>query len=125
MRIIERHSNRRLASSPAPRPLYYGVSYGLEQTVKSLISDGADVDAKTGSFGGTALHAAYFRRHPDIMRILLDAKANPRVMDLSGMTAIDFGKRYKDVAVARVLNEYLNKTGISDPELQLVACGDF
>jgi ankyrin repeat protein len=125
MRIIERHSNRRLASSPAPQPLYYTASYGLEQTVKSLISDGADVDAKTGSFGGTALHAACFRRPPDTVRILLGAGANPRVMDLSGMTVIDFGKRYKDVAVATVLDEYLNKMRISDPELQLVARGDF
>lgn len=52
------------------QPLYYAASYGLKETVKLLISQGADLNARGGGFGSTPLHAACFRRHPEIVRIL-------------------------------------------------------
>lgn len=123
MTIKKNYSSRWLASSPPPQPLYYAASYGLEQTVKSLISQGADLNARAGVFGGTALHAACYRRHPNIVRMLLDAKADTNIVDFNGMTAVDFGVVYKDATVADVLLRHLENLGTPNLKLQSVARG--
>lgn len=71
------------------RALYYATSYGLIETVRSLIATGVDLDERAGRFGGTALHAAVYRKRPEILRMLLDAGANARLQDHIGATAPD------------------------------------
>lgn len=71
------------------RALYYATSYGLSETVRSLIAAGADLNERAGRFGGTALHAAVWRKRPNILRILLDAGADARLQDYMGATAPD------------------------------------
>lgn len=125
IKIIMYYSHRSRGSAHIGMPLYYAASYGLEQTVKWLISEGAGLNDKAGLFNGTALHAACFRRHPNIVHILLDAGARTDVRDSSGMTAVDFGKVYKNVAVAKVLHEHLEKKGTPNLKLAMVARGVF
>lgn len=72
-----------------PYPLYYAASYGLQVTVESLINAGADINIQAGRFGGTALHAACWRDHPNIARYLLEEGADPRVQDHNGMVPAD------------------------------------
>ena len=67
-----------------PHPLYYAASYGLSRTVQRLVEAGADLNVRAGRFGGTALHAACWRNHPDIARYLLEQGADPKVRDLNG-----------------------------------------
>ena len=67
-----------------PHPLYYAASYGLSRTVQRLVEAGADLNVRAGRFGGTALHAACWRNHPDIVRYLLEQGADPKVRDLNG-----------------------------------------
>lgn len=69
--------------------LYYATSYGLSETVRSLIAAGANLNKRAGRFGGTALHAAVWRKRPDILRMLLDAGADARLKDYTGVTAPD------------------------------------
>jgi hypothetical protein len=71
------------------RPLYYAASYGLTETVRSLVQAGADLDERAGRFGGTALHAAVWRKRPEILDILLDAGADPTIQDDQGSSASD------------------------------------
>ena len=73
-----------------PKPLYYAASYGLEQTARSLVTLGAGLDDKAGRFGGTALHAAVFRAHPRLVRLLLDSGADPTIHDNNGTPPSDF-----------------------------------
>ncbi len=71
------------------RPLYYAASYGLTETVRSLVKDGAALDECAGRFGGTALHAAVWRKRPEILDILLDAGADPSIKDHNGASPAD------------------------------------
>ena len=91
-------------------PLYYAASYGLVETVRALVNSigsvnnsinssvnssvsssganaAADLNARAGRYGGTAMHAAVWRQRPEILKILLDAGADPGVRDDNDMTA--------------------------------------
>lgn len=68
------------------RPLYYAASYGLTETVRSLVAAGAGLNDRAGRYGGTAMHAAVWRHHPEILQILLDASADRSVKDDNEIT---------------------------------------
>jgi hypothetical protein len=66
------------------RPLYYAASYGLTETVRSLAADGANLNDKAGMYGGTALHAAVWRKHPETLEAMLELGADPTIKDGNG-----------------------------------------
>ncbi|KAJ9610686.1 hypothetical protein H2200_005463 [Cladophialophora chaetospira] len=70
-------------------PLYYASSYGLTETVRSLVQAGVDLNECAGRYGGTALHAAVWRKHPEILDILLLAGADPTIKDYNGASPAD------------------------------------
>jgi hypothetical protein len=69
-------------------PLYYASSYGLYQVVEWLINQGVDLNGHGGRYGGTALHAAVFRNHVDVVKLLIESGADPEEGDDNRMTAI-------------------------------------
>ena len=71
------------------RALYYATSYGLTETVRSLIGLGANLNERAGRFGGTALHAAVWRRRPEILELLDKAGADASIKDFNGSTPPD------------------------------------
>lgn len=105
IRIIVRCSTRKFHVNHQPQPLYYAVSYGLEETVKLLISQGADLNARAGGFGSTPFHAACYRRHPELVRILLDAGCDPRILDNHQQSAVELAAWGRDPAIAKVFLE--------------------
>lgn len=72
-----------------PTPLYYASSYGLYHTVRSLIAAGADLNVCAGQYGGTAYHAACWRKHPEIISLLLEAGADTEIRDYNDMTGVE------------------------------------
>ena len=70
-------------------PLYYAASFGLYEVVQDLLGRGVDINAQGGLYRGTALHAAIFRGHQDIMKLLLDSGAGIEIMDANGMTPVE------------------------------------
>lgn len=60
---------------------------GVEMAIKMHISRGDDLDARDGS-GATPLILAAGRKRMGAVRLLLDAGANPRLADISGMNAL-------------------------------------
>jgi hypothetical protein len=72
-----------------PTPLNYASSYGLYYTVKSLIDSGADLNVRAGQYGEIAYHAACWRQHPQIVRLLLEAGIDTTIQDNNGKTAFD------------------------------------
>ena len=105
--VLSTAHGKRLVSAPGVRwnaqPLYYAASYGLTATVQSLVEAGANIDEKAGRFGGTALHAAAYRNHPEVVRVLLDAGADEPIYDDNGYAAVDYGRLYS----SRVDNQKL------------------
>jgi hypothetical protein len=70
-------------------PLYYASSYGLTEIVEELIIRKVSLDARGGRFLGTALHAAVWRGHNDILKMLIDAGADQSRADIQSETPAD------------------------------------
>ena len=85
-------------------PLIDAVRTGQRDVVDALLRDGADVDARD-SLGTTALQMAVgtFDRDTAIVRRLLDAGANPNVVDNTRATPLLQASITKDTAILRVL----------------------
>lgn len=86
-----------------PKPtttLYYASTFGLADTVEDLLRHPdvkSSLDAPGSRFGGTALHGAVLREHITVMRLLLEAGADPNKADLNKIcplhTAAEYGNR--------------------------------
>ena len=77
-------------SADSDSPLIRAVSGKTEnvEAVKSLILQGAELDARDAA-GSTALLHAALRGYKDSLRVLLDAGANPNIANSSGETPLE------------------------------------
>ncbi|KAK4553330.1 hypothetical protein LTR86_009630 [Recurvomyces mirabilis] len=94
-----------------PSALYYASSLGLEATVKEFLQNGADVNEE-GGYYSTALHAAVYCGHKDIVQILIDAGA-----DLEFRTDRAYPKSIPDTSsglIAKFLNVVLETSADVD-----------
>jgi hypothetical protein len=67
--------------NPDATALYYAASFGLDRVVQRLVNDKVDLNAAASRFGGTALHGAVLRDHLQVVKILLEARADPNKAD--------------------------------------------
>ena len=97
------------------RPLLQrDVEAGQEERVKELLLK-PDMDVNEQAEGGwTALLYASAQGYPRIMRLLLDAGANPDMGNLLGITPLIYGARYGNLDVCSILLEYGANTDIQD-----------
>lgn len=73
------------ASNAAYTPLSYAIEQGNADLVRALLEAGADPNAKT-RYGNAPLHIAVDK--PEILTLLLGAKADPDIESSAGTTAI-------------------------------------
>lgn len=71
-------------------PLYYAASFGMTSIVKMLLSDmpKAEIDIKGGRTFATPLHVACFRQREKIVKLLLEAGADPNSTNCKGESCI-------------------------------------
>jgi len=86
---------------------------GSEDSVKALLANSVDAN-HVGEGGWTPLLASSAQGYTEIMRMLLDAGANPDISNSLGITPLMFGSRYKRVDVASLLLEYGANPNIQD-----------
>lgn len=86
-------------------PLHRLVRTGQEQGVAELLKQKPDVNEKAES-GWTPLLYAAAQGYPRIVRMLLDAGANPEICNLRGITPLIFGARYGNLDVCKILLEF-------------------
>src|SRR5437899_846413 len=76
---------------------------GSTDAVRMLLAGDADVNAKEPAQNQTALMWAAAEHHPDVVRALIEAKANLRAHTKNGFTALHFAAREGDLESARLL----------------------
>src|SRR5262249_48384328 len=76
---------------------------GSVDAVRRLLAGDADANAKEPAQNQTALMWAAAEHHPDVVRVLIEAKADLRTHTKNGFTALHFAAREGDVESARLL----------------------
>ncbi|MCL2334850.1 MAG: ankyrin repeat domain-containing protein [Endomicrobia bacterium] len=81
-----------------------GFKYNMQnlETVKLLIANGADVNAKN-SFGDTPLLSYAYRSNADIIKVLIDAGADVNASSKKGETPLMRAAKFNDINVAKLL----------------------
>lgn len=84
--------------------LHFAAFFGRYEAADLLIGRGAEVDAfGRGWMTGTAMHSAVSRLQSDVVRILLEAGANPNVRQSAGWTPLHSSAANGDLASVELL----------------------
>ena len=84
--------------------LHFAAFFGRYEAAALLIERGAEVDALgRGWMTGTAMHSAVSRLQSDVVRILLEAGANPNVRQSAGWTPLHAAAMNGDVTSVELL----------------------
>jgi ankyrin repeat protein len=108
-RLIKAGANVNAATSTGETPLMTAVRAGSIPVVKALIAAGADVNVRGGGREQSALHWAVAQKQLEMMRVLIDAKA-----DLDARTEL----RREFVSFSRGNPQGGRLTGIADHTLE-------
>jgi ankyrin repeat protein/thiol-disulfide isomerase/thioredoxin len=84
-------------------PLILAARTGNVAIVQALLKTGADVNAQEGANGDSALMYAAVRGNIPLVRVLLDAKAQVRLKDAVGQTALHLAARNGEIEVMELL----------------------
>ena len=91
--LLARNADPNLGNADGDTPMILAARIGFSEGVARMLMHGAQVD-KTNKLGETALIVGVERRQPGIVRMLLEAGANPDMPDYaSGYSARDYAKR--------------------------------
>ena len=91
-------------------PLTNAVQRGDEQAVSAILANGADVNETTGG-GQTALILAVIFGHTNLVKLLMNAGADPQLRDNLGLNAIEWAQRRGlNEAVAILTNSHREST---------------
>lgn len=89
--LTQRGANPNIRDKRGVSPLMAAVQLGFNEGVEALIGAGAGVDVSSDT-GETPLISAVHRRDTALMRILLEAGADPERRDNSGRSARDYAQ---------------------------------
>lgn len=81
--------------------------------IQELINQGHDVNAR-GEGGWTALLSSSAQGYPKIMKLLLDAGANPDISNVLGITPLIYGSRYGNIEIVKMLIDYGADVNLGD-----------
>ena len=97
-------------------PLTNAVQSGDEKAVSAILANGADVNETTGG-GQTALILAVIFGHTNLVKLLMNAGADPHQRDNLGLNALEWAQRRGLTEAVAILN---NSHGQSTPPRKIV-----
>ncbi|MGD2095837.1 MAG: ankyrin repeat domain-containing protein [Phycisphaerales bacterium] len=103
-RITPRRTLTGQALQEANESLRQAVVWGNADQVRSLLSDGADINARD-RIGGTPLHAAVQNRHLELIELLIDEGADINAKNNTGQTPLHLAVDYSQQDIAELLIE--------------------
>jgi len=101
--LLKAGANPNAALWTGETPLMVCAGTGNVETVKLLLSHEADPNTKENQQGQTALMRAVAAKHADVVRSLIDRKAEVRARSKGGFTALLFAAQQGDIESARAL----------------------
>jgi ankyrin repeat protein len=101
--LLKAGANPNMPIATGVPPIMTCARSGSADAVRLLIAGDADVNAKEPIQNQTALMWAAAEHHPDVVRMLIQAKANVQARTKNGFTALHFAAREGDIESARLL----------------------
>lgn len=85
-------------------PLILACYRGNNEVAKFLIENEIDINSTSGM--GTALMAAVVKKNVEIVKLLLEKKANPNIADANGTTALIYSVQFQNIPILELLLKY-------------------
>lgn len=101
--LLKSGANPNTPIATGETPLMTCARTGAAEAVRLLIEYGAAVDAKEPTQNQTALMWAIAERHPEVTRVLIEAKADLYARTKQGFTPIHFAARVGDLESLKML----------------------
>jgi hypothetical protein len=72
------------------QPLYYAASFGITPLIRKLLDSDPDIniEASGGRYESSPLQVAAYRNHPEAVKLLLEAGANPMALNRPGQSSL-------------------------------------
>lgn len=93
-------------------PLILACYRGNIEVAKFLIENVKDINYNSDM--GTALMAATYKNHPELVKLMLEKKANPNATDANGTTALSLAVQFRNPELVKLLLEYKADKTIKD-----------
>ena len=101
--LLTAGADANVARTSGLTPLMTAARTGNVEVVQALVTAGANVNTGTAETRSTALMWAVSERHPRVLRLLLDAGADPRVSTAKGFTPLMYAVRNGDLDTIKTL----------------------
>jgi ankyrin repeat protein len=102
-RLLTAGANPNTPIATGESPIMTCAGTGSAEAVRTLIARGAEVNAKEPSQNQTALMWATAERHADVVKLLIEHKADLQARTKKGFSALHFAAREGDLESARLL----------------------
>lgn len=93
-------------------PLILACYRGNLEVAQFLIENVKDINYNSDM--GTALMAATYKNQPQLVKLLLEKKANPNATDANGITALSLAVQFKNTELVKMLLDYKADKTIKD-----------
>ncbi len=91
-------------------PIWAAAEAGNREVVLRHLVAGTDADTRDERYGASSLHWAAWCGHPDIVELIIAARANVNAFNFDGETPLDCAKNFSQNEIAAILREHGGKT---------------
>jgi ankyrin repeat protein len=104
-KLLTAGADPNLAQTSGLTPLMVAARTGNVRVARALLVAGADVNRATNETKATALMWAVAEPHPEIVKVLIEARANVSASAAKGFTPLMFAARNGDIEMGKILIE--------------------